>query len=247
MKTETYEIEDRVVEHHWWFVCRRRLFARLIRGLGLDAERAVVDVGTSSGTNLILLGELGFRNVSGLDVSPEAVAYCARRGLPPVRLGSAEAMPFADGTVDLLLATDVLEHLADDRAALVEMERVLVPGGRVLITVPAFPSLWGLQDEVSLHLRRYRHAPLLVRLRAAGFEIEQSFHFNFLLFAPIWLARQILRRLRPRVASENEINAPWLNRVLTGVFGLDVRLAPRLRPPFGVSILVLARKPLPDR
>lgn len=243
MKSETYAAEDAVVESHWWFVCRRRLFARLIVGLGIDKTAPTLDVGTSSGTNLILLRDLGFSHVTGLDPSTEAVEYCARRELPPVRLGRIEAMPFENDSMHLILATDVLEHIPDDDAAMAEISRVLVSGGHVLISVPAFPSLWGLQDEVSHHLRRYRMKALASKVQKAGLEIEQSFHFNFLLFGPIWLARQVLSQLKPKVASENAINTPFINRAFCWIFGFDVAVAPWLKPPFGVSVLILARKP----
>jgi Methylase involved in ubiquinone/menaquinone biosynthesis len=209
----------------------------------LAPDVPVLDVGTSSGTNLIMLTDLGFTCVTGLDASPEAVRWCAERGLPPVALGDVSAMPFASGSMQLVTATDVLEHVPDDRRALREIARVLEPGGHVLISVPAFPSLWGLQDNVSHHLRRYRRGPLLSKVEAAGLDVVQEFYFNWIPFAPIWCARQLLRVARPNVNSENDINASWLNRLLSLIFGLDVAIAPVLRPPFGVSFLVLARKP----
>jgi SAM-dependent methyltransferase len=243
MKLETYAAESRVVETHWWFAGRRRLFGRLITALGLAPDAPVLDVGTSSGTNLIMLRDLGFTRVTGLDASPEAVHWCAQRQLPPVILGDIAGMPFADGAFQLVTATDVLEHVPDEAPALAEISRVLAPGGHVLISVPAFPSLWGLQDEVSNHLRRYRRTGLLRLVRAAGLEVCSEFHFNWILFAPIWAVRRLMRFARPRVASENDINTPLVNTVLKALFALDLRLAPRLRLPFGVSLLVLARKP----
>lgn len=244
MKLETYAAESRVVETHWWFTGRRKLFGRLITCLGLSLDAPVLDVGTSSGTNLIMLRDLGFTRITGLDSSVEAVHWCAERGLPPVTLGDIAAMPFSAEAFHFVTATDVLEHVAEEGPALAEILRVLVPGGHVLISVPAFPSLWGLQDEVSSHLRRYRRAGLLRLVKDAGFEVRQEFHFNWLLFAPIWAARQVMRFMRPGVASENDINTPLVNRLLKAIFAIDLWLAPRIHPPFGVSMLVLARKPL---
>ncbi|MEO5373761.1 MAG: class I SAM-dependent methyltransferase [Alphaproteobacteria bacterium] len=240
MNPETYAAEHAVVETHWWFVGRRRLFARLIGGLGLGPHVPILDVGTSAGTNLLLCRSLGFTSVRGLDISPEAIGYCAARGLPPVDLGSIEAMPYGDASFSLVLATDVLEHV-DDARALAEIRRVLVPGGRVLMTVPAFPALWGTQDDVSHHRRRYRLRPLLDLVRAAGLVPETAFYFNYLLFAPIWAARRLIRVTRQSIRSENDLNTAWLNRVLTWIFGVDIRTAPILRPPFGVSVAVVAR------
>src|SRR5207247_1029846 len=103
----------------------------------------------------------------------EAVGYCRDRGLVDVRVGAAENLPFGDGSFDLVTALDVVEHLDDDVAALREMGRVLRPGGRVLVTVPAHRFLWGDQDEVNLHKRRYVAAEIRDRLIAAGFDVER--------------------------------------------------------------------------
>lgn len=243
MEESVYAIDARVGEDHWWYVGRRTLFGRIIRGLPVSPGDPVLDVGTSAGTNLRMLRDLGFSGAIGLDASEEAIRWCAEKGLGTVRRGDITDMPFPDDSFALVLATDVIEHVDDDARALSEVRRVLRPGGTVLITVPAFPSLWGLQDEVSHHRRRYRAAPLLGLVRAAGLEVQQHFHFNYLLFGPIWAARQLFRVWRPPVKSESEVNSPLVNGVLSAVFSLDIATAPRLAPPFGVSILVVARKP----
>lgn len=123
-----------------------------------------------------------------------------------------------------MLATDVLEHLDDDAAAVAEIQRVLRFGGHALITVPAFPSLWGLQDQVAHHKRRYRQQSLLKLLKDSGLHCERVFHFNYLLFGPIWLARQVIRMSRLRLRSENDVNNRSLNKLL------QVTSARRRRP-----------------
>ena len=218
-------------------------FARLIGTLPVSTDDPVLDVGTSAGTNLRMLRELGFGNVTGLDFSEEAIRFCAEKGLGTVRRGDVTGMPFSDEAFSLVLATDIIEHVDDDLGALREIARVLRPGQHALITVPAFPSLWGFQDEVSLHKRRYRMESLLERIRDAGLEAGQRFHFNYLLFAPIWVARQVMKLWKHSYRSESEVTGPLANRVLTAIFGVDVLTAPRISPPFGVSILVVVHKP----
>jgi len=242
MELGTYEAEARVEATHWWFTGRRKLFARIIRKLPIGQEESVLDVGTSTGTNLRLLREMGFENVTGLDRSEDAARFCAEKGLGSVKLGDVTQMSFGDETFSLVLATDIIEHIDDDAAALAEIRRVLRPNGSVLFTVPAFMSLWGLQDVVSHHKRRYRMRGFLERVRSAGLEPGEAFYFNYLLFAPIWSARQVMKVVKHSVKSENELNADWLNTALGAVFDVDTRTAPWLRPPFGVSILVLASK-----
>lgn len=243
MEYSTYEVEAQVEATHWWFVERRRLFGSLIRRLGLPGDARILDIGSSTGTNLRMLRDLGFTRFEGLDMSEESVRWCAEKGLGRVSKGDVCAIPFADASFDLVLATDIVEHVDDDRQAMAEIRRIVKPGGNVLVTVPAFPSLWGLQDEVSHHKRRYRSRQVAALVRAAGLEIRRSFHFNYLLFLPIFLARSIIRRTRAALRSENEINSPLLNRLLGWVFRFDVATAPFLKPPFGVSFLVLAEAP----
>ncbi len=242
MEQGVYEVEAEIEQHHWWFVNRRRLFAQIVAGLDLRSGSRVLDVGTSTGTNLRLLRELGFSQVMGLDMSLLAARFCRDKGLGPVLVGSAQDLPFASARFDLVLATDIIEHLDDDLGGLREIERVLLPGGWMLLTVPAFPSLWSPHDEAAHHKRRYRLESLRQKVAQAGLTLHDSYYFNFLLFPSIWLARQVMAGLRLPVRNENELNTPLMNRVLDLVFSIDVKLAPRLRVPFGVSALVLARK-----
>lgn len=242
MDSDAYAVEAGIEATHWWFIGRRALFARELAAAGVPATAAALDIGTSTGANLRLLRELGLTRVEGLDASEAAIRFCAEKQLGTVRLGDVCAMPFADASFDLVLATDIIEHVGDDEQALREIARVLRPAGHLLLTVPAFPSLWGLQDRVAHHRRRYRRGPVIRRVRAAGLRPERIYHFNYLLFGPIWLARRVIDLLQINLASEAQVNSPLLNRLLQWIFALDIATAPRLRPPFGVSILVMAVK-----
>jgi SAM-dependent methyltransferase len=242
LEHSVYEAEVAAQASHWWFVGRRRLFSRIIQRLNLQNDSPVLDVGTSTGTNLRLLRDLGFANIAAIDSSPSAAQLCARLGLPPVTLGDACALPFEAGDFALVLATDVIEHIEEDHLAVAEVFRVLRPGGTAIFTVPAFQSLWGPQDELSHHKRRYRRPEFLERLRGAGFLIVDCYYFNYLLFLPIWLARQLLLLAKVELRSENDINSPLINRIMTVVFLADVRTAGIVRPPFGVSILAVVRR-----
>jgi hypothetical protein len=86
-------------------------------------------------------------------------------------------------------------------------------------------------------------APFLRLIEQSGLVIEKKFHFNYLLFAPIYAARQVINLLDIKLGSENEVNSPALNRLLGLVFRLDVTTAPFIKPPFGVSILALVHRP----
>jgi SAM-dependent methyltransferase len=242
MDLATYAVEAAIEANHWWFIGRRLLFSEMIKGFDLPRDAKILDVGTSTGTNLRLLRDLGFTRITGVDQSPVAIQFCADKGLGQVKLGDVCALPFPDQSFDLILATDIIEHVADDLVALRELHRVLKPGQPLLLTVPAFPILWGLQDQVSHHKRRYRLRQLLKKLDQAKLSAQRHFYFNYLLFLPILTARQLMRVLRVRIESEGQINTRWLNRAMLLLFQLDVKTAPWLRPPVGVSALVIARR-----
>ncbi len=242
MDTGTFAVEAMVEETHWWFTGRRRLFAREIARLRLPADAPVIDIGTGTGSNLRMLRDIGFTNVRGVDASEDAIRYCLAKGLGPVERGSILSVPAPGASQALVLATDVIEHVDDDARALREVRRVLAPNGFALITVPTFPSLWGLQDRRAQHKRRYRLKPLLHLLRSAGLMPLRSYYFNYLLFVPIWLARQVINVLHIDLASENEVNSPVINGILTGIFRLDCATASIVHPPFGVSALVVAKR-----
>ncbi len=244
MDVATYAVEAEVEETHWWFVGRRQLFSREIRAMKLASNSAILDVGTSTGTNLRMLGDLAYDNVIGLDQSPEAIHFCQSKGLGMVKKGDICAMPFDDNHFNLVLATDVVEHVDDDAGALREIARVLKPGGSALITVPTFQVLWGLQDDISHHKRRYRKSQMLKLVEEAGLEPKKDYYFNYILFVPIWLARRMIDLFNVKVDSEGEIGSPVINRILNSLFAVDIKTAPFIRPPFGVSALVIAQKPV---
>jgi SAM-dependent methyltransferase len=243
MEQDTFDVEAEVEKTHWWFVGRRKLLARTLRLLPLDRDAAVLEVGVGTGANLSLLRAGGFGAVAGIDISRHAIDHCRRKGLDFVREADVCSAPYGDASFDLVVAMDILEHISDDSLALDEIHRILKPGGFAVLTVPAFASLWGLQDRVAHHQRRYRQRDLLARVRSAGLEPVEAFYFNFLLFVPIWISRRLIDLFRISLASENSINTPWVNRILGLLFRLDVAVAPLVRPPFGVSIMALCKKP----
>src|SRR6185295_18341145 len=171
MQEHTYPIMFRVEQSHWWYTGRRKILTAFVEEICRqvkDRRPRILDVGCGTGANLLMLSEYG--EAEGVDVSEDALAFCRARGLDKVKLGAAEELPFADGTFDLVTGLDVVEHLDDDLAGLKEMRRVLRPGGRILLFVPAFMFLWGVQDDVSHHRRRYTRSGVEQVIRAAGFE-----------------------------------------------------------------------------
>jgi SAM-dependent methyltransferase len=248
MQQHTYAIMRRVEESHWWFAGRRKIIrsfvARVISELRAEQQDAsplsILDVGCGTGANLEMLTEFG--DAEGVDVSAEALSFCRDRGLDKVRSGEAEALPYEDGSFDMVTGLDVVEHLDDDVAGLKEMRRVLRADGRAVIFVPAFMFLWGVQDDISHHRRRYTLAGLRQSVTAAGLEVERASYVNITFFAPILLGRLLMRATGVRPESENNITVGFMNGVLGKIFGLESLPLRWLNFPFGVSIICVAKK-----
>jgi SAM-dependent methyltransferase len=242
MMEHTYPILFRVEQSHWWHTGRRKIIASFVEDICrrvTDRRPRILDVGCGTGANLLMLSKYG--DAEGVDVSEDALSFCHERGLEQVKLGAAEALPYEDGTFDLVTALDVVEHLDDDLAGLREMRRVLRPGGRVLLFVPTFMFLWGLQDDVSHHRRRYRMPELRRVLEQAGFEVERTTYANITFFMPILLMRKLMRLTGIKAETENIINVSALNGVLGSMLGAESFVLRYMNIPFGVSGLCVAR------
>jgi SAM-dependent methyltransferase len=252
MQQHMYAIMRRVEESHWWYLGRRKIIRSFVDAISrawktqqtntgdVRPTFQILDVGCGTGANLEMLSEFG--NPAGVDVSAEAVSYCHGRGFPHVNLGAAEAMPFDEESFDLVTALDVVEHLDDDVAVLKEMKRVLRPDGKILLFVPAFMFLWGVQDDVSNHRRRYTLGQLKRVVTEAGFEVERASYANITFFFPTLVGRLIMRVTGIRPASEANINIESMNGVLGKILGAESGWLRHLNLPFGVSIVCVARK-----
>ena len=243
MMEHTYPILFRVEQSHWWHTGRRKIIASFVADICrrvTDRRPRILDVGCGTGANLLMLSQFG--DAEGVDISEDALAFCRERGLANVKLGAAEKLPYDDGTFDLVTALDVVEHLDDDLSGLSEMRRVLRPGGRVLLFVPTFMFLWGVQDDVSNHRRRYRLPELRRVLEQAGFEVERTTYANITFFLPILLVRKLMRATGIKAESENNITVSSLNGVLGRILGAESWMLKRVNIPFGVSGLCVARK-----
>lgn len=254
MQQHTYAIMDGVEDTHWWFVGRRAILEsflkRIVVGLsnsagsrtadeGVRVPLRILDVGCGTGANIRMLSQFG--EAEGVDVSDDALEFCRKKGLK-VEKGTAEELPFADESFDLTTALDVIEHLDDDAAGLKEMFRVTRKGGYSLIFVPAFMWLWGVQDDISHHRIRYTRRQIVERLKVAGYEIERATYANFTFFAPILGGRTIMKLTGVKPESENNINISALNGLFGKIFSAESLWLKNLNFPFGVSIVVVAKK-----
>jgi SAM-dependent methyltransferase len=155
---------------HWWYLLRSESVARWANSLPEGSK--ILDVGSASGGNTLLLTDLGF-NLTSLEMSDLGVELQLKKGIRVVR-GDATDLPFESDTFDAVLCLDVLEHIENDVSALKEMYRVTRSGGKFLFSVPEDPKLWSEHDEAVSHVRRYLRSEFDQKISEAGFEISKT-------------------------------------------------------------------------
>ncbi len=233
-----YELEDT----YWWFVGRRAIIDGILRRFASGC-RVGVDVGCGTGRNLAILAQYADR-VAGLDRSMAALSIAVSQGLAAGCV-DGHSLPLADESVDLLTAFDVLEHMDDDVRALEEFNRVLRPGGLLLVTVPAYRFLWSEHDEALMHRRRYVASELHMKLNRTGYEVIFRSYAVFFCFFPILFYR-MFRGLFPKDAmspkASHVVLPPLLNRLFAWMLRTEGFLMRFVRLPWGTSIVTLSRK-----
>ncbi|MBF0594251.1 MAG: class I SAM-dependent methyltransferase [Candidatus Omnitrophica bacterium] len=234
------DLEDR----HWWFAGRRDMVLRLVDDL--PKESCILDVGCSGGAMLLALLGKGFRDVAGVDISVGAIESCRNKGLKNTTVMDAQELTFADGSFDAVIASDILEHLADPARALASWRRVLKPGGKLLVFVPAYTFLWSDHDVINCHQKRYEKKDFADIVRQAGFEVQRTSGWDVVLFVPI--ALMVLLRPRKTGAGYSDkagnLHAVpgWLNGILTRLLLLENMALSHMNAPAGISFFVVASK-----
>ncbi len=232
-----FEAEDR----QWWYAGMRAIsLALLAPALPGSGRGRLLDAGCGSGANVVWLARLG--GAVGIDLSPEALAFSRRRGVNVAR-ASVLALPFPDASFDLVTSFDVLYHrwVADDRVAVQELQRVLKPGGLLLVRVPALRLLWGAHDEAVHSRHRYTRGELTALLEGTGFEVLRASYANFFLF-PLLLLRRSLDRLLGRHGSDVGFLPAPLEVLFHLLLRLEARLVRHVSLPVGASVFALARR-----
>jgi SAM-dependent methyltransferase len=212
-------------DNHWWFRERRHLIAAAIEDI---PPSTALDIGAGAGGNTRVLEAAGWQ-ATALEFSDSGVELARERGLNVVQ-GDARDIPFPDDHFGLVVAYDVLEHIREDEQVVAEIARVVRPGGRVLIAVPADPRLWSPHDEAIGHVRRYTRPQLIALFDGPRFRINDARSWNVLL-------RPVVALRRKRV-EDNDLTA--VPRVVNAGLSLIIK-AERYLPVTnrdGVSLLL---------
>lgn len=240
-----YAAEDRL----WWYQALRDHVLTML-GLAGSARGSspvrILDAGCGTGGMMARLQPFG--QVVGVDLARFAVTVCReRRGLDATAVASIVALPFPDATFDLAVSLDVISDAGtgNDARALAELARVLRPGGRLCLNLPAYRWLAGEHDLAVETARRYTRGEVRDLLLAAGFVPERLTYWNTSLLPVVALARLASRlRRRSGAAAHSDITVPPapVNQALLALVRLEGRLLRRFALPCGSSVLALARR-----
>lgn len=238
MERIVYDRMAELDELHWWYRARREVLRELIRRrIHLPADARILEVGCGTGHNFQMLRSFG--RLDGVELDSAARAIASRRlGHAVMDAPLPELTGVPVGAYDLIAMLDVLEHLEEDRAALVSLAGRLRPGGRMLITVPAHPWMWSVHDEVNHHQRRYTRRTLAAAVSDAGLKLEMLSWFNSLLF-PLAAAARLAGRITGKEDSDDRLPPAPVNRLFEKVFGLERYAIGRVPLPPGVSLAAI--------
>ncbi len=231
---------------NWWFKVRKKIIAAAIKKNcnPLPYNTAVLNVGAAAGASSQWLSQFG--KVTSVENDKDFVAFL-KEAKEDVQESGAEQLPFANNQFDLVCAFDVIEHIEDDNKAVHEMLRVCRAGGFLVVTVPAFQSLWSSHDAVNHHKRRYTKKSLLTLIEKMDCEVKYATYFNSLLFLPVWIFRKvknIFSKPSQKLVADFAYtsNGSIVSFILEKIFALEIFLLRFLRFPFGVSLLLVLQK-----
>lgn len=237
MNPNEYATMFRVEEAHWWYQSLRGMLTQFMEDFPTGGR--VLDIGCGTGANMPALNV-----ASGIDYSIDAIQFCRERGLTQTAAASATALPFADSSLDAAISCDVLCHrsIANKADMLRECSRVLRPGGLLLLNLPAYAWLMSSHDDHVGTDRRFRMREIPDLLRCANMEPVRMTYWNTAMF-PLAASVRLWRKIRPPQASDLAAGSgESVNGILSAVLRLECALSRAVQLPFGLSLMVLARK-----
>jgi len=235
---EMYEMEL----SHWWFRGKRRIVLHLIdRYLASNTNPDFLDLGCGTGAMLADLERRG--KVAGVDSSHDAITFAAgHTGARLVEADIGKEMPELDGSFDCITMLDLLEHLEDDQGAVIAAAELLAPRGFIVITVPAYQSLYAPRDEYHHHLRRYSRVDLAQLIDNADLEALVLSYYNTLLFLPAAISRVLSRIRHEETGPDLSLPPRPVNAALEQIFAVERLVLPRVAMPFGLSLISVVRR-----
>jgi len=245
MDASLYDELARVEASHWWFQARRQIVWSLVRrfvGGGANRRLQICELGCGTGGNLVSVAEQ--HDVVGVECSPHALDYARRKLGNRVRQGSLpDGVDLPAESFDVVLLTDVLEHIEDDVRSAETALRLLRPSGIVVATVPAYQWLYSPRDAHHHHFRRYGKQQFRRLWQSDAAETMLLSHYNTLLFPPAAAVR-LASKLQRSGEPPGDLRVPprLMNRLLAGAMASEANLLGRVPLPFGLSLVAVVRK-----
>lgn len=251
-----YRVHAELEESHWWFVAKNRIVRHLInrhvrlrKQSGKDELPRALDVGCGAGGMLALLASEF--EVIGVDMSPIAREYCEKRGLRAVDGRLPEGLPFEPESFDVVIASEVLEHVDEDRESVAALCRLLKPGGILVCTSPAHQWLWSEHDDVNQHKRRYTRRSFAAIFDGLPLQCELMSYSMCAMF-PLLAALRLTGRVlgvslgagQSRKGEQVSIQTPPrpVNALLRAMFENERWVLPRMQLPMGSSVISVHRR-----
>lgn len=228
---------------HWYFLGMKRIMISILDMVYKGKSNLkILDAGAGTGWFTETLSKYG--DVTALDISEEALRFCRERGIKNIIQADVAKIPAFDNTFDLIICSEVLYHkyVKDDLVVLKEFYRVLKPGGRLLVKVPAHSYLWGVHDTVNLTRQRYEPQDLERIFLNSGFVIERMTYANFFLFPIVYLKRKMEKKTINAEESDIKKTLAPVNFILLTILRVEAFLLKFINLPQGSSLICLGRK-----
>lgn len=243
MQEVVYHTNYKLENSYWWFVARNQIVKSIIENrTDLPNGANVLDVGCGTGGFAKLISDRF--NPICMDTSPIAIDYCRKRGITQLYETTLDDFPAKSVDFSAITMLDVIEHIEDDASVVAKAFEILPANGWFIATVPAYQRLWSKHDEIHLHYRRYNRTDFENLLKNAGFSIKYSSYFNTILFAPAIIKRFIdkITGAESKKTEPVEEVSPFINKLFTKLFLLEKKILKNAALPFGLSIVVVAKK-----
>jgi len=229
----------KIQKWHFWFKPREEMVISLLRKHLISGNLSALDVGCGAGQITARLAKEGYRS-TGIDIFVDGNKRETHPNTAGFVLGNATKLPFREGSFDLVVSLDMLEHVYDE-LALKEIAQVLPVDGIGVFSVPAFQWLWSYRDESAGHLRRYSKSDLIEKAEKAGFSVLDIRYYQFFLF-PLIMITRMLGRKNKVWRDREEQNLGLLNLLLYYLNSLEVQLGKWIPFPWGSSLVITCRK-----